>query len=64
MECNAILAQPCIYTEPPLSFLGGHKFCPCVCKAIRTAYIGGYKDAKDGLPPEVGVETINPKDTK
>ena len=55
-QCNAVLAQPCPYTKPPLMFVGGHEFCPCVCKAIRAAYIGGYKAGKAGETPEVGVD--------
>lgn len=61
-QCNAILAQPCPYKIPPFSFIGGHQFCPCICKAVRAAYIGGYKDGKAGQEPEVGIESIDPKD--
>lgn len=64
VQCNAVLAQPCPYKVPPLSFLGGHNFCPCVCTAIRTAYIGGYKDGKAGIEPEVGLDVLDPKDDK
>lgn len=59
-ECDDILREPCMYTLPPLMFLGGHSFCPCVCKAIRVAYVGGYKAAKEGREPEVGIQTANP----
>jgi hypothetical protein len=45
-------------------YLGGHQFCPCVCRAIRTAYVGGYKDGKAGREPEVGIETIDVKGTE
>jgi len=61
-QCNAVLAQPCPYKAPPLMFMGGHSFCPCVCRAIRTAYIGGYRDGKAGTPPEVGIEYIDGKE--
>ena len=57
-ECEHILQQPCPYKVPPLMFINGHQFCPCICKAIRTAYIGGYKAAKTGQEPEVGLESI------
>ena len=57
-QCNAVLKQPCPYTHPPLFFLGGHSFCPCIYTTIRTAYIGGYKHGKAGTTPEVGLESI------
>lgn len=63
-DCNAVLAQPCPYKEPPLYFIGGHKFCPCISKAIRTAYVGGYTHGKLGVEPEVGIETLDPKDVE
>lgn len=64
VQCNAVLATPCPYKAPPLQFLGGHQFCPCICKAIRTAYVGGFLDAKNGREPEVGIESADPKDVK
>jgi hypothetical protein len=57
---KSILARPCIYTEPPLVYLGGHKFCPCITEAIRQAYIGGYRHGKAGTEPEVGTIEENP----
>jgi hypothetical protein len=63
-DCMAILQQPCMYTASPFSYMNGHQFCPCVCKAIRTAYVGGYRAAKTGQEPEVGIETIDPKDAQ
>lgn len=53
--CDRILQQPCPYKAPPLMFMGGHSFCPCICQALRVAYLGGYAAAKEGKPPEVGV---------
>lgn len=61
-QCDAILKEPCMYKLPPLMFLGGHSFCPCVCKAIRAAYVGGYLAAKEGREPEVGIGSIDQKD--
>jgi hypothetical protein len=61
-ECNLILAQPCPYKVPPFSFIGGHQFCPCICNAVRRAYVCGYRAAKAGEEPEVGLEVVDPKD--
>lgn len=59
-QCDEILKEPCPYKFNPLQFINGHSFCPCILKAIRTAYIGGYLDAKEGKEPEVGINTVNP----
>lgn len=63
-ECGVILQQPCPYKVPPFTFLNGHSFCPCITKAIRTAYVGGYRAAQAGQKPELGIESVDPRDTK
>lgn len=50
-----ILRQPCPYMVPPYSYIGGHSFCPCFCKALRAAYITGFNDAKAGREQTLGV---------
>lgn len=50
-----ILRSPCPYNPPPLEYLGGHAFCPCISNAIRAAYIGGYSDGKEDKELKVGV---------
>jgi len=59
--CKSILQRPCPYTKPPLKYLNGHEFCPCINEAIRQAYIGGYKAGRANETPEVGIESIDPK---
>lgn len=53
--CDRILQTPCPYKVPPFFFIGGHQFCPCICQALKVAYLGGYAAAKEGKPPEMGV---------
>jgi ribosome modulation factor len=59
-QVKSILSQMCPYKEPPLVYLGGHQFCPCITEAIRQAYIGGYRHGKTGMEPEVGSKEENP----
>lgn len=54
---NRILAQPCPYKVPPLQYLNGHAVCPCICNAVRRAYIEGYDDAQTGIHMQVGRRT-------
>lgn len=55
-KVNAILSQPCPYKVPPLQYLNGHAVCPCICRAIRMAYIEGYEDRVNNTDPQVGVK--------
>jgi hypothetical protein len=61
--CKSILQRPCVYTKPPLKYVGGHEFCPCITETIRQAYIGGYKAGRSGTEPEVGIESIDVKES-
>jgi len=54
-RCKSILQQPCPYTQPPFMYVNGHAFCPCFMQALQQAYIGGYRDGKNDVEPEVGV---------
>ena len=54
-KVDAILAQPCPYKIPPLQYLNGHAVCPCICRAMRAAYIEGYLDNARNVSPQVGL---------
>lgn len=61
-KVNAILAQSCPYRVPPLQYLNGHAVCPCICRAVRMAYIEGYDASSKNVDPQVGVR--NEKETQ